>query len=244
MKELSREQLQFLREQYPEGSRIRLRELNDPYRKMAPGSEGTLTSIDDMGTFHVAWDNGSGLGLVIGEDSFTVLPPQIRELKLYMPLHAELYERNDWGDMDDEPLVLDGSELTAYADQILAAMIRYENLDEAERGLMHWYGEHDSLDCKVASAVFRVEERAGQLWGVAECQVAGSLKPEEVSLLKYYLTGQAADGWGEGFEQREIRIDGGSELFIHLWNGNDSWQMLTEQECFEQKQQIGGMAFG
>lgn len=68
MKELRKEQLEFLREQYPEGSRIRLRELNDPYRKMEPGSEGTLICIDSLGTFHVAWDDGSNLGLVIGED--------------------------------------------------------------------------------------------------------------------------------------------------------------------------------
>lgn len=235
MRELRKEQIEFLREQYPEGSRIRLRELKDPYRKMAPGSEGTLIAIDDIGTFHIAWDDGSSLGLVIGEDSFTVMPPQTHEMKLYMPLRAELFEQNDWGDMDDEPLVLDGSELTVYADQILAALIRYENMDKAERGLMHWYGGDDSLDRKVASAVFRVEERDGRLWGVAECQVKGELTPEEVSQLKDYLTGQAADGFGEGFEQREIRIDRDSELFVQLWNDSDRWQILTEQECFAQK---------
>ncbi len=244
MKELRKEQLEFLREQYPEGSRIRLRELNDPYRKMAPGSEGTLICIDDCGTFDVAWDDGSSLGLVIGVDSFTVMPPQTHELKLYMPLRGELYERNDWGDMDDEPLVLGGSELRAYGDQILAAMVRYQSPEEAERGLMHWYGEDDALDRKVASAVFRVEERDGQLWGVAECQVRGELMPEELSALKDYLTGQASDGWGEGFEQREIRIDRDRELFVQLWNSGDRWQMLTEQECFTQKQQMGGMSLG
>jgi len=70
---------------------------------------------------------------------------------------------------------------------------------------------------------------------VAECQVKGELTPEEVSQLKDYLTGQAADGFGEGFEQREIRIDRDSELFVQLWNDSDRWQILTEQECFAQK---------
>lgn len=172
------------------------------------------------------------------------MPPQTHELKLYMPLRGELYERNDWGDMDDEPLVLGGSELKDYGDLILAAMVRYENTNKAARGLMHWYGEDDALDRKVSSAVFRVEARNGQLWGVAECQVRGELTPDEVAALKDYLTGQAADGWGEGFEQREIRIDGDSELFVQLWNSDDRWQMLTEQECFTQKQQMGGMTLG
>ena len=93
------------------GSRIRLTEMNDPYSKLTPGSEGTLMHIDDIGTFHVNWDCGSTLGLVVNEDRFSVLPPQTRELKLYMPLTAELFERNAWGDLEDDPINLHGEDL-------------------------------------------------------------------------------------------------------------------------------------
>lgn len=65
---IEKEALTALREKFPAGSRVELVRMEDPYRRMELGMQGTVRLVDDTGTIHVSWDNGSGLGVVYGED--------------------------------------------------------------------------------------------------------------------------------------------------------------------------------
>ena len=94
---MDRKMVNFIKEQYPPGTRIRLNSMEDPYHPILPGTEGEVDFVDDKGQIFMKWDNGRTLPLAPGEDSFTVLPPKLTTLKLYMPLTADLYERNEYG---------------------------------------------------------------------------------------------------------------------------------------------------
>ena len=67
MRQLSRETLDSLRKEYPAGCRVELLKMDDP---QAPpiGTRGTVQLVDSVGTIHVNWDNGCGLGAAYGED--------------------------------------------------------------------------------------------------------------------------------------------------------------------------------
>ena len=64
----SKDALERLRKQYPAGARVELVSMRDPFTSLKPGDRGTVTHVDDLGTVHISWDCGSGLGAVYGED--------------------------------------------------------------------------------------------------------------------------------------------------------------------------------
>lgn len=70
----TREQVERIKEQYPEGTRIRLNHMSDPWSPVPAGTEGTVDMVDSIGQIHMKWDNGRTLALVPGEDSFSVIP--------------------------------------------------------------------------------------------------------------------------------------------------------------------------
>ena len=69
MKIMSRKEVEALRKKYPKGTRVELVSLEDPYSRLPEGTRGTVDAVDDIGTIHVRWDNGSGLGIVPGVDT-------------------------------------------------------------------------------------------------------------------------------------------------------------------------------
>ena len=68
-----KEEVEVVRNLYPEGTRVELVSMDDPYCKLKPGDRGTVESVDDTGTIFVRWDCGSGLGVVYGEDKILIL---------------------------------------------------------------------------------------------------------------------------------------------------------------------------
>ena len=231
---IDRNFVKFLKEQYPKGTRIRLNSMSDPYAPVEPGTEGSVEMVDDAGQLLMKWDNGRTLALIPGEDSFSVLPPKLTTLKLYMPMTVDRFEDDGWGGTENEPTELSNYEAIRYVDNINAALRRESLPAEAERGLMHYYGKNDDIARKVRKVTFSAEVRDQKLWGVAECQVAGELTSVELTELKEFVSGQASDGFGEGFEQREISVPDGHEIYAHLWQW-ENWSIQTEQECFSPK---------
>ena len=141
--------VKLLREQFPPGTRIRLDSMmNDP-QPIPKGMTGTVQGIDDAGQLLMEWDNGHGLSLVPGEDDFTVVKPQ--KLKLYMPLALGYYEKNDWGDYEDEELTLSDGDAVGYADSITGALERESKFLNTPRGFMEYYNRSDGIDAKVRS---------------------------------------------------------------------------------------------
>ena len=146
------------------------------------------------------------------------------EIKLLTPLTGEFFpvEGSDWErDFEGGEELLDGTDLLQYMESIQKQIDRENSPDEEGVevcNLMEYFSGSDSIKEKVESAVVSVESVEGTLYGCTTLQLKEYLESEELHELCDYITGQYSDGWGEGFEQRDIHVDGGT-LNVHFWQG-------------------------
>ena len=73
MKFPNKSYLAQLRKQYPVGTKIQLISMRDEKYPILPGTIGEVIHIDDMGSIHMKWQNGSSLALIPEVDSFKVV---------------------------------------------------------------------------------------------------------------------------------------------------------------------------
>ena len=149
--------------------------------------------------------------------------------KLYSPLTAELLSDGSeyWNDTDS--IVLRGYELTDYVEAITAQIA-----EEGTNIEQYMDAEDDPyLAAHVKSIRLSVEERDGELCGCATVIVDEDLTERGWNDLQDYITGQYSDGWGEGFEQRDIEVEDG--ILIWLEAGESSYCLFVDELLGEQQ---------
>ena len=133
------------------------------------------------------------------------------------------WEEEDYNDFEEEQVFFEGDDLTEYASVIQEKIAEYNRVghdDDRTDNLMDYFDGSAAIKEKVVSAVPSVKESDGVLYGCTTLELKEYLEAEELSELCVYLTGQYSDGWGEGFEQQEIQVDGG-EIYVHFWQPKD-----------------------
>ena len=160
------------------------------------------------------------------------------QMKFYSPLTADFFPNEP--DYDDEfydeyeGYPQDGHDLLGYETAIRDAV---EN-DTRDFGgdLMQDYHEDDSVRNKVVTAVPSVEVHGNKLCGCLTVELTEPLLDDEQTVLCTYMSGQYSDGWGEGFEQRNIRVEDGT-LAVHFWQ-EDGFKMTPSFEKIQDHMQM------
>ena len=153
----------------------------------------------------------------------------LKTIKFFCPLKIEQIsdEEDDWEEYSDEPVDLPSYCALSAVEDINLAIEEYASPCEENRGLMAYLSDREMLG-KVYSIFPSVERQGDDLVGVFTCQLYDDLDSYELEALRSELSGQASDGWGEGFEQRTIETDDFGKLYVSFY-GAPNWSMKTEE---------------
>lgn len=174
---------------------------------------------------------------IIGNGFVEASKYELAETKLYCPLTFRVEPDDPCDDLDE----VDSANYINYDYEINAAVRAdlYSDEDAVKRGLAAYFHD-DNLDKKVHSAVPKVETKNGDIYGVITVKSYGELNKTEMIDLIEELSGNLADGFGEGFEQRPVTL-GGDEVYISFWDCDDDYFLKPESEAFPEQEINQGM---
>lgn len=105
--------------------------------------------------------------------------------------------------------------------------------DEISKGLAAYFDEDSILEKYVKVARVTIEEIDEKLMAVCYCVVDDDARERGkdffdklINELKDDIEGQYSDGWGEGFEQHPIKVDG-KEIYVSFWSYNN-WKITVK----------------
>ena len=153
----------------------------------------------------------------------------------YCPLSGQIYDGYDGGTSD-----VDGRFLSDYISEIEEKLEHEQNPDFE---IADYITDHPTANAKLKMARWSVEEIGGVLYGRIDCRSAEAFTPEEIEAIKDGISGQNSDGFGEGFEQREISTDEG-DLYVSFWHSGDDYFIHTQEEMDEYINQGQGLKMG
>nr|WP_288885226.1 hypothetical protein [uncultured Blautia sp.] len=164
---------------------------------------------------------------------------EIPEIELLTPLSAEFYPDEPESEEVDmyDGVPLDGSDLAQYEGAIQKMVDQYNDFGQPDGtpcNLMDYFDSNPAIKEKVTSAVVSVKNVDDALYGCTTLHLKEFLEADELTELCEYITGQYSDGWGEGFEQREIQVDGGY-LNVHFWQPLDTQFQVREKSSEQEK---------
>lgn len=116
----------------------------------------------------------------------------------------------------DLPVPLNGADLAEYEGPILRAVESCNSYNEGNLMLYFSKEWNSGVKEKVLSAIPSVEIRDGELMACITVCLKEPLTEVEMQDLQDYLRDQFSSGWGEDFEQQEIKVKGGV-ISVHFW---------------------------
>lgn len=154
----------------------------------------------------------------------------------YFPLKGMLDE-NEYEDYYE----IDNMFLMEYKGDIREAVEREQSIGD----MAQYFNRSESVNEKLASAVWSVDEVGGKLYGRVNVRLKEPLTEGETEILKEWISGQNSDGLGEGFEQRAIETEEG-DLYVSFWNSGDGYFVYSQDEmdayiCQQHEMRMGGM---